>query len=180
MTSPDELSFSVSPIVRVTLLSFYGALSFPLPFLAQTTDAPIPPLLLWLAILLGFVLLWAILGEKVLVNPEKIELVHPRWLPRPGWSLNWAQIKELKLRTTGQGGIVYYFVTQAQDRAYLLPMRITGFSRLLEYVTARTGLDTSDIRPLAQPWMYFVLFLLSIFLWIFDIWVISLGGSLHK
>jgi hypothetical protein len=172
MTSLGEQSFSVSPVIRLTLLSLYGALTIPLPFLAKTTASPIPSLFLWLAILLGSLFLWAVLGEKVIVNQEEIKLIYPRWLPRKGWSLNWSQIKELKLRTTGQGGIVYYFVTQARDRAYLLPMRIAGFSRLLEYITTQTGLDTANIRPLAQPWMYFLLFLLSLFLWLVDAWVI--------
>ena len=81
-------------------------------------------------------------------------------------------IKALKLRTTGQGGFVYYFTTTQGDRAYLLPMRVAGFKKLVEFVQAKTQIDTTDIKPLAQPWMYFILLALTIFLSLIDVWTI--------
>lgn len=49
--------FRLSPLIRITLLSLYLALTVPLPFLAKVTAAPIPTLFLWVGIGCGFVLL---------------------------------------------------------------------------------------------------------------------------
>jgi hypothetical protein len=91
---------------------------------------------------------------------------------RKGWVLPWAEIENLKLRTTGQGGLVYYFVSTS-GKAYLLPMRVVGFSRLVELVQAKTGIDTTDVRPLAQPWMYLILLGFTTLLLLIDTWTIS-------
>jgi hypothetical protein len=47
-------------------------------------------------------------------------------------------------------------------------MRVAGFSRLVEMVQAKTGIDAKDIRPLNQPWMYLTLFVFTVFLWLMD------------
>ena len=104
--------FRLSALIRITLLSLYLALTVPLPFLAQATNAPTPPELLWLGIIIGFVGLYAVLTERVIVDDQGIQVTYPVWVPRffrKGWSLPWSNIKSLKPRTTGQGGIVYYF-----------------------------------------------------------------------
>jgi hypothetical protein len=75
------------------------------------------------------------------------------------------------MRTTGQGGLVYYFIDR-HDRGFLLPMRIAGFSSLVKLVQQYTEIDTSDVYPLAQPWMYFALLLLTGFLLLTDTWTI--------
>ncbi|MEA5470484.1 hypothetical protein VB714_16535 [Spirulina sp. 06S082] len=59
-----------------------------------------------------------------------------------------------------------------RDRAYLLPMRVVGFSRLTKLVTEKTGIDTNDVRPLSQPWMYFILLGVTLLLLLMDIWTI--------
>jgi len=171
----DLISFRLSPLIQVTLISLYLALTVPLPFLAEFTQSPISSPILWIGIGTGLIILIAFLSEKVVLDNTKIEVRYPRWIPsqfRRGWSLNWTEIKDLKLRTTGQGGLVYYFITQSEDRAYLLPMRVAGFSRLVKIVQAKTGIDTTDIRPLAQPWMYLTLFVFTLFLWLMDGWTI--------
>ena len=92
---------------------------------------------------------------------------------RRGWCLKWAEIKDLKLRTTGQGGLVYYFVSQSSEKAYLLPMRVAGFARLVRLVEDKTSIDTSDVRPLAQPWMYLILLVFTLLLLLVDGWTIT-------
>lgn len=171
----NSTSFRLSPLIQITLISLYLALTIPLPFLAKFTHSPVSPMILWGGIGIGLVILIAFLSEKVVLDDAKIEVCYPRWIPsqfRRGWRLNWTEIQDLKLRTTGQGGLVYYFVTQTRDRAYLLPMRVAGFSRLVEMVQTKTGIDTTDIRPLAQPWMYLILFVFTLFLWLMDGWTI--------
>ena len=168
--------FHISPLIRITLLSLYLALTIPLPFLAQVTDAPIPPWLLWIGISLGFVLIYAVLSEQVIVDSKQIQVTYPVWVRsfcRRGWCLAWQEIKDLKLRTTGQGGLVYYFVTHSREKAYLLPMRVAGFTRLVKFVEEKTGIDTTDVRPLSQPWMYLILLLLTLFLLLTDAWTIT-------
>ncbi|BAZ42456.1 hypothetical protein NIES4101_84250 [Calothrix sp. NIES-4101] len=167
--------FRLSPLIRITLLSLYLALTVPLPFLAEATAAPTPPSLLWAGIVLGFIALYAALSERVIVDDREIQVTYPNWVPRffrKGWTLPWADVKELKPRSTGQGGLVYYFLSQ-EGKAYLLPMRIAGFARLLSFVEAKTGIDTTNVYPLAQPWMYAILLGFTILLLLIDAWTIA-------
>jgi len=182
-SSPAEAGldkrFSISPLIRLTLLSFYVALTLPLPVLARVTASPIPSGLLVGGILLGGLALHGGLSEQVQVNDDGIQVTYPRWLLiRKGWSLKWSEITALKPRSTGLGGLVYYFLTPAADRAYLLPMRVVGFARLVEIVQAKTDIDTRDIRPLAQPWMYLILLGLTGLLLLVDGWTLWTAAHL--
>lgn len=173
--------FGISPIIRITLLSLYISLVVPLPFLAEVSSVAIPSALLWIGIIFGAIALYGALSERVILDGEKIQVAYPSWVPsffRKGWSLFWSEIKDLKMRTTGQGGLVYYFVSKSGDRAYLLPMRIAGFARMVKIVETKTNIDTTDIRPLAQPWMYLILFVFTLFLWLIDGWTIWTASNL--
>jgi len=167
--------FPLSPLIRLTLVSLYFALTIPLPFLSQFTKSPIPPSLLWLGIIIGAIALIAALSERVILDSQTIQVNYPSWVPRffrKGWSLSWSEIKDLKMRTTGQGGLVYYFTTHQGDRAYLLPMRVAGFARMVKEIEAKTAIDTRDVRPLSQPWMYLILLLFTVFLLLIDLFTI--------
>lgn len=171
-TSPSV--FHLSPLIRITLLSLYVALTIPLPFLAQVTAAPVPPGLLFVGIGLGAIALYAVLSERVILDDRGIQVTYPGWVPsffRKGWLLPWSEVKELKPRTTGQGGLVYYFLSQSGN-AYLLPMRVAGFAKLVREVQAKTGIDTTDVKPLAQPWMYLILLGFTLLLLLMDAWTI--------
>jgi hypothetical protein len=173
---PHSDSFKISPLIQLTLTSLYIALVIPLPFLATATAAPVSPTLLWVGFAVGAVALYSGLSEQVIVNSEGIAVTYPQWvrvLGRKGWALKWADITALKPRSTGQGGIVYYFLNQAQDKAYLLPMRVVGFARLVRYVQANTDIDTRSVKPLAQPWMYVILLGVTALLLLVDIWAIA-------
>lgn len=177
----DSKTFNISPLIRFTLLSLYFALTIPLPFLAKATDAAVSPNFLWVGIAIGAIIIFGLLAQKVILDQENIRVTYPRWIPAkiiPGWSLSWEKVAALKMRTTGQGGLVYYLVTPAKDRAYLLPMRIAGFAKMVAFLEQKTGIDTSDVRPLAQPWMYFILLGCTFLLWLVDGWVIWTAISL--
>jgi hypothetical protein len=166
--------FKLSPLIRITLLLFYTSLTVPLPFLAELTRSPIPPQGLSIALVLGGLALYAALCERVITDENGIQVAYPAWVPklfRKGWSLPWAEVKALKPRSTGQGGIVYYFLSHS-EQAYLLPMRIAGFAAFLRQVQAKTKIDMTDVRPLAQPWMYLFLLVLTVFLLAIDSWTI--------
>ena len=178
---PQKLS--ISPLIRLTLLLLYIALVIPLPFLATTTAAPISPNLLWLGSGIGLVLIYAALSEQVILDEEKIQVVYPRWsgwIFRRQWQLAWSEIQDLKMRTTGQGGLVYYFTTKSANQAYLLPMRVAGFTKLVEIVQAKTEIDTTDIRPLSQPWMYLILLGCSLLLLLVDTWTIATAITIQN
>lgn len=170
----EPIAFRISPLIRLTLFLLYTALTVPLPFLPQTVGPQIPPWLLWFGIGLGAIALYAALSERVIVTEDEIRVAYPTWVPklfRKGWTLAWSDIKALKPRTTGQGGLVYYFLSH-EGQAYLLPMRIVGFARLVTIVQAKTGIDTTDVRPLAQPWMYLILLGFTLLLLLVDSWTI--------
>lgn len=177
--SGDCQTFPISPLIRLTLLLLYGALMGPLPILAQATQAPVSPWLLTGGIGLGGLGIYGALAQRVEVDPRGIAVTYPgwiRWLFRSSWNLAWDEIQALKPRSTGQGGIVYYFVaadTAGAPKAYLLPMRVAGFARLVGLVETYTGLDTQDVKPLAQPWMYLILLLFTLILIVLDIWTIT-------
>lgn len=166
--------FRISPLIRLTLLLLYTALLLPLPFLARVTQSPGSSGWLTVAIVLGGIVIYAALSQRVEVNAQGIRVNYPTWISwlfRHHWYLAWSDVQQLKPRSTGQGGIVYYFVG-ADQQAYLLPMRVAGFARLLKLVETYSNLDTSDIKPLAQPWMYGLLLLLSLGLLLIDGWVV--------
>lgn len=176
----DRQVFRISPLIRGTLLLLYMALMAPLPLIAgaikaQGSELTVSPTLLAVAIGLGGVLLYGALAQRVEVDTESISVGYPPWigwLLRSRWHLAWSEVRALKPRSTGQGGIVYYFLGPDQQ-AYLLPMRVVGFNRLLQWVETHTEIDTQDIKPLAQPWMYGVLLLLTLLLLLVDIWTVT-------
>ena len=167
LTTPEI--FRLSPLIKITLINLYLALTTPLPILAVVGQhQPMLAGLLTGALTIGLLALVAALSERVVLTHEHIQVQYPTWVPsffRSGWQLPWSAVSELKCRTTGQGGLVYYFVTPQRDRAYLLPMRVAGFNRLTQLVAAHTGIDTASVRPLSQPWMYFLLFGFTLMLW---------------
>jgi hypothetical protein len=169
-----EQIFYISPIIRIALSLLYISLTIPLPFLATATKAEIPAWLLWAGMGLGFVALQLALSQRVTVSNRSIQVSYPVWTPKffaKSWVLNWEDVKDLKMRTTGQGGMVYYFINDRSE-GFLLPMRVAGFNRLVKLVQEYTAIDTTDIRPLSQPWMYFALLLLTAFLLLVDGWTI--------
>ncbi|MFN9175813.1 MAG: hypothetical protein ACK58N_15260 [Synechocystis sp.] len=173
LTTPEI--FRLSPLIKITLINLYLALTVPLPLLAWVSQhLPLWGGLLTGALAIGLVALVGALSEQVVVNHQQIQVRYPVWVPaffRSGWQLPWSEVKELNCRTTGQGGLVYYFVTPQRDRAYLLPMRVAGFNRLTQLVAEQTGIDTESVRPLSQPWMYFLLFFFTVMMWAIE------GGS---
>jgi hypothetical protein len=179
-TTPTEYKFYISPLIRITLSLLYIALTLPLPFLAQTTGANIAPEWLWIGIAIGFVALQGALSQRVVVSDRAIQVNYPRWIPAfftKHWMLAWSDIQELKMRTTGQGGIVYYLIDR-DGSGFLLPMRIAGFNKLVQLIAEHTNIDTQDLRPLAQPWMYLALLILTILLLIVDVWTIATAINL--
>jgi hypothetical protein len=167
--------FKISPLIRIALWSLYLALVLPMPILARINPSlDFPAVWLGIALVSGGILLQMVLSEQVHLDEEGIAVRYPWWVPsllRRDWALRWSEIEELKARSTGQGGLVYYLVSQ--DRSgFLLPMRIVGFNRMLKLIGLKTGIDTADVKPLAQPWMYAMLLGAAVLLAIADVWIL--------
>ena len=158
MTGSD--CFGLSPLIRFTLLSLYGALVLPLPLLAPAESR-------WLMVaglLLGLVLVIGLLSERVETDAEGIQVRSPawiRWLFRRGWSMPWQDIRALVPVGTSQGGTVYY-LKAADLRHQLLPQRIERFDRFLALLREHTSVSTAGIGRLTPPWTYQVLLGLAI------------------
>ncbi len=175
-----EWIFYISPLIRITLSLLYISLMIPLPFLATATSAEVPAWLLWIGIGLGFGALQGALSQRVVIDDRSIQVNYPLWVPTlftKSWAVAWSDVKELKMRTTGQGGLVYYFINH-NGEGFLLPMRVAGFNQLLKLVQQHTEIDTTDVYPLSQPWMYFALLVLTGFLLLIDIWTIWTAMSI--
>ncbi len=56
-------------------------------------------------------------------------------------------------------------------------MRVAGFNRMVQRVQAETSLDMANVRPLAQPWMYFILLGCTVLLLAIDAWTIMTALS---
>jgi hypothetical protein len=166
--------FNISPLIRITLLLLYVSLTLPLTFLAEVTHAEVSVEWLGVGLGIGFLVVYGAVSDRVDIDEEGIRVGYPIWVPpfiRSGWSLPWNQVKELRPSTTGQGGLVYYFVSKSGEN-FLLPMRVAGFTKLVKLVEIKTGIDMSDIRPLSQPWMYGILLVFTILLLSLDGWSI--------
>jgi len=170
---PPVLTWHISALVRYPLYGLYGVLLAPLPFLARMQGHILGAWLLGLGFIAGFVLLSGLLSQRVLADDTGLQVVYPGWVPLVrGWRVNWQDIVRIATRPTGQGGRVHYLVT-TDGQGYLIPMRISGFSRLLDTITQRTGLPTQTIKPLAQPWMYGAIGLCVLILLPLDLWLIA-------
>jgi len=174
MSKPEV--FHISPLIRIALWSFYGTLTLPLPLIAWQQGHVPSAWITLVGIGLGAIALYGALSEQVHLDEAAIAVVYPRWVPqwfRRSWSIPWAEIKEIKARTTGQGGLVYYLIRQSKE-AYLMPMRVAGFAKMTRLIQAHTGIDLLMSKPLAQVWMYGLLLGASVLLGLTDGWVINL------
>ncbi|WP_287130274.1 hypothetical protein [Candidatus Cyanaurora vandensis] len=166
--------FRVSPLVRYTLYGLLLSLVLPLPFLLihRGETQYFGPMVIGVA--LGWGVLVGLMSQRVVVDGSGVRVVYAPWVPQSlvkGWQIRWDEVAQLKTRPTGQGGRVHYLVNR-QDDAFLLPMRIAGFAQFLRLVAAQTTIDTSRVKPLAQPWMYLTLLVCVGLMLLVDLWVI--------
>jgi hypothetical protein len=144
-------TYPMAPLIRGTLVGLYLALAAPLPWLAPS---PLKPGL-WLALILGLLLVVSITSEQVNIDADGIRVGHPNWCAwalRRGWHLPWSAITAITPVSTSQGGRVFYL--RSGEQAWLLPQRIAGFEEFLERFKQESGLDISGIGRISPPWTY--------------------------
>jgi hypothetical protein len=179
---PETLLFRVSPLVRYTLYGLLFVLVFPIPFLMihlKTTDT-LPAAAL--GVLIGYTALIGLMSQRVQIDGTGVRVGYAPWVPAflvKGWSLDWSEVQDIRSRPTGQGGRVHYLVSKHEhdkdQQAYLLPMRIAGFARFLRELEAYTGIDTTRVKPLAQPWMYLTLLGCVVLMFLMDVWIVTVA-----
>ncbi|MGQ9838306.1 MAG: hypothetical protein ACUVRV_10155 [Cyanobacteriota bacterium] len=163
--------FPFSPLIRYALQALYWALVLPLPLLLFRQADPVWVGSLLVALLIGWGLLLGSLSQQVNIDSQGMRATYPSWVPaflRQEWQVQWLDVERVEPRSTSQGGMVYYLVTQAGDRV-LLPMRVAHFRRLLAEVEKHTGLKMGTLRPYVQPWMYGLLGLCAFLLLAWDV-----------
>lgn len=164
------MGFPLSPLIRYTLQALYWALVLPLPMLLSRQADPVWVGSLLVALLIGWGLLLGSLSQQVNVDDQGMRATYPAWVPaflRQEWQVQWSDVERIEPRSTSQGGVVYYWVTQAGDRV-LLPMRVAHFKQLWAEVQKHTGLNMGTLRPYVQPWMYGLLGILALLLLAWD------------
>ncbi|UFP94570.1 hypothetical protein [Gloeobacter morelensis] len=174
-TLPVEAAFRISPLIRYTLFGLLVSLVLPLPFLQVKLGSPVPLWVTLAGIAAGCVALAAALSQRVLTDGQGVAVRYARWVPGfvgRSWQMAWEEVREIRSAPTSQGGRVHYLVNGRGDR-YLLPMRIAGFARFLRILEARTGLDTSRVKPLAQPWMYLALLVCVVLMFGADLFILA-------
>ncbi len=179
MTSPaaERQAFGMAPLIRFTLLALYAALALPLPWIAPQALAP----WLWGAFWSGWLVIWALTSERVVVDGTGLQVGHPAWCSwclRRGWQLSWRQVGGLTPVATSQGGRVYYVRTGGEGeggsapagRAYLLPQRVERFEDFLARFSQHTGIPTSSVARITPPWTYQLLAAMSGALLAGEVW----------
>ncbi len=164
-------------MVRFTLYGLLVALILPLPFILYYQKATVFLPWMLVGVGLGGLILVGLMSQRVMLDGIGVRVGYAPWVPHflvKGWQIPWAEIKGIHSRKTGQGGWVHYLADH-QNNYFLLPMRIAGFAQFLRLLEAQTGLDTTKVKPLAQPWMYLTLLGCVILLLLFDLWIIALA-----
>jgi len=170
-------TFRISPLIRFTLYGLLVVLVLPLPFILVRQGQMLYLGLTLAGTLLGGVFLVGLMAQRVVVDGQGVRVEYPTWVPVRGWRLAWTEVAQLKTRATGQGGRVHY-LTNHQGEAFLLPMRIAGFAQFLRLVEAQTQLDTTTVKPLAQPWMYLTLLVCVGVMFFIDLWIVGVALTL--
>ncbi|BBL86555.1 hypothetical protein PMYN1_Chma750 (chromatophore) [Paulinella micropora] len=155
----DEIVFPLSPLIRITLLLLYLAIVLPLPIIAPT---PLRVEVLAL-LLLGIVLIWSLVSEKISISRLTIVRGYPRWclwFSSNKWEMNWNDIQGLIPVKSSQGGQVYY-IKSRDNEAYLLPQRITRFDKFINHFKEMSGIEFVSVNKLTPAWTYELLATLS-------------------
>lgn len=174
-------TYTIAPIIRYSLLSFYGSLMLPLLLvLAYQDQGSLAIALMGLGILLGGVVTWGSLSQTTVVDDAGIRILYPQWVPqilRRQWAIAWSDVVSLEASSTSQGGLAYYIQT-LDGSLGLLPLRVGRLRQLLQEVQTYTGIDTGSVNPYVQPWMYLGVGILSLLMWVCDglLVILALGA----
>ena len=151
-------TFKSNKYVKISLLSLYLALTFPLPYITVNSLKIISTILL----IVGFFIINTITNYSVETSDNYI-LYKTNYISNllgyKSWQIDWKDIKEIKSRNTSQGSNVYYLSTNKLN--VLIPQRIEKFENLVSIIALKTRINTNKIKAIAPLWTYKLLSLLS-------------------
>lgn len=159
MLSKNSLKkFKSNKFLKISLLSLYLALTFPIPFITVNSLKIISTILL----IIGLFIINNITNYSVETSDNYILYKTnniSNLLGYKSWQIDWKDIKEIKSRNTSQGRNVYYLITNKLN--VLIPQRIENFEDLVSIIASKTKINNHKIKAIAPLWTYKLLTLLS-------------------
>ena len=146
--------------VKSSLISFYIALTVPIPFISSD-QLKIPS---FFCFILGLVLIINITNDYVETSEKKISYKTSfisRAFGKRNWEICWEKIKSVKSFPTSQGSKVFYFVDE-KGESLQVPQRIENFDIFLEKIKKKTKIKTERISYISPLWTYKLLTLMSV------------------
>ena len=146
-------------VVKVSLISLYLALTFPITFIS------INELKLFSIIffLLGLFFIVNLTNDYVEVSESKISYkisFFSKIFGKKSWEIFWKNIRSIKSLPTSQGSRVFYFTTK-ENKNFLVPQRIENFDEFIAITSAKTGFDLEKLSYISPLWTYKLLTYLS-------------------
>ena len=146
-------------VVKVSLISLYLALTFPITFIS------INELKLFSIIffLLGLFFIVNLTNDYVEVSESRISYkisFFSKIFGKKSWEIFWKNIRSIKSLPTSQGSKVFYFTTK-ENKNFLVPQRIENFDEFIAITSAKTGFDLEKLSYISPLWTYKLLTYLS-------------------
>ena len=146
--------------VRLSLISLYLALTFPIIFIALDNFK----LLSILCLVFGLIFTYSISNDYVIINENSI-ILKTSFLSsifgKNSREIFWNEIVSVKSYPTSQGSKVHYFITSSK-KSFLVPQRLERyheFKKILEKKINYPGIE--DINYISPLWTYKILTLIS-------------------
>ena len=158
--------------VKSSLISLYLALTIPIPLISSENLK----ILSIISFVFGLFMIIDITDDYVDICDKKIfyhtSLISKIFGKRK-WEIYWKDIKLIKSLPTSQGSKVHYFITK-KNESFLIPQRIENIEKFLLIVENKTKLNVSQISKISPLWTYKLLFYLSVFMIIGEIFAFTI------
>ena len=159
--------------VKLSLLTLYLALTFPIPFFTIHNLKTISIF----SFIVGILLIISLTNDYVLISDLSFSYktsIISNLLGKKNWEIAWEDILNIKTFPTSQGSKVHYFVNN-NGESFLIPQRIEKFDEFKKIIETKTNLKNNFV-VIAPLWTYKILTTLSITLWVGEIIFIFLKG----
>ena len=158
--------------VKSSLISLYLALTIPIPLISSENLK----ILSIISFVFGLLMIIDITDDYVDICDKKI-IYHTSLISKifgkRKWEIYWKDIKLIESLPTSQGSKVHYFITK-KNESFLIPQRIENFEKFLLIVENKTKLNVSQISNISPLWTYKLLFYLSVFMIIGEIFAFTI------
>tara|TARA_Y100000589_G_C27082881_1_gene600421 strand:- start:261 stop:788 length:528 start_codon:yes stop_codon:yes gene_type:complete len=156
--------------VKLSLISLYLALTFPITFIA---DESLRTLSL-VCLIIGFIITLSICNDVVIANDFSISLrvnFISKIFGKNSWEIFWDEIKIIKSFETSQGSKVFYFITYS-NKSFLVPQRIEKFDDFKELIVKKTNFKDFNLKYISPLWTYNLLVTISVLMIVGEIYAL--------